>query len=378
MTGIERLRKLIESYRKGNECDGIECGGLSCGECMAKNVLEPIADQIEREQDAMVKDSPYDALPPDEREAVAWVRERGGLSHVKDICHDLRAVVERLGIEWSESELHGLMDALDRRLMPEGMEWMVEAWPRFEDDAPLKFGDMALIDGEADMVEAVQLWIHGRPVIYGDNGSQQLERGERVQRPTPKVLDADGAEIREGDTVYLLPGDWCDTFPCLRYHGGEKLVVIDLHPDHSSGGIKCSGETEAWCFPQPSQLTHRAPVLAADGKPLREGETVWYVPTPNEAKECKVEELPEREKGERAVCLRALDGTVISCPTRYVTHERPDSWERLEEDAEKDRCSYFGVRYQDCGNCKQIATDCSIEKARNLVRRAKALAERDA
>lgn len=65
-----------------------------------------------------------------------------------------------------------------KRLMPEGMEW-----PCFEDGEPVKFGDMALIDGEADMVEAVQLWIHGKPVIYGDGGSQQLERGERVRRP---------------------------------------------------------------------------------------------------------------------------------------------------------------------------------------------------
>ena len=83
-------------------------------------------------------------------------------------------------------ELRQLKKEVEGRLMPEGMEWLVDAWPRFEDDSPLKLGDMALIDGVADMVEAVQLWIHGRPVIYGDGGSQQLEKSERVKRPAPE------------------------------------------------------------------------------------------------------------------------------------------------------------------------------------------------
>ena len=63
----------------------------------------------------------------------------------------------------------------------------------------------------------------------------------------------------------------------------------------------------------------------------------------------------------------------------HLTHtkpEPPDSWERIEEDAGKDRCSYFGAKYQDCGRCTQLATSCSISKASDLVRRCKALAER--
>ena len=63
MTGIERLRELIGNYRAGNECGGIECGELSCGKCMANNVLEPIADQIERERPT-TPCRPMTARPP--------------------------------------------------------------------------------------------------------------------------------------------------------------------------------------------------------------------------------------------------------------------------------------------------------------------------
>lgn len=86
--------------------------------------------------------------------------------HIECIQHLCRERRERIG------ELNREIADMRPRLMPEGCEWLIEAWPKFEDDAPVKLGDMALIDGDVDMVEAVQIWIHGKPVIYGDNGSQ--------------------------------------------------------------------------------------------------------------------------------------------------------------------------------------------------------------
>ena len=53
----------------------------------------------------------------------------------------------------------------------------------------------------------------------------------------------------------------------------------------------------------------------------------------------------------------------------------PDSWERLEEDAEKTSCEYFG-RSGLCVGCQAIAISkaCNIAKARDRIRRAEALA----
>ena len=257
------------------------------------------------------------------------------------------------------ARLRDEMEAMRPRLMPEGMEW-----PRFEDDEPVRPSDK-LLDKDGDWFEAVSFvftcdwWsIRGYQTEgFGDLNDKTrrtlegMSYGARIKRPAPKALDADGVEIRVGDVLY-------------RKSDGRMVKVAEVY-------AKTFIDADDYVRPGDG-FTHRAPVLAADGNPLREGETVWYVPTPNEAKECKVEELPEREKGERAVCLRALDGTIISCPTRYVTHEHLDSWERLEEDSGKNPFDYC----KDVGHRLDTFENSEAYKARDLVRRARALAER--
>lgn len=53
---------------------------------------------------------------------------------------------------------------------------------------------------------------------------------------------------------------------------------------------------------------------------------------------------------------------------------RPDSWERLEEDAGKTSCGYFG-RSGLCVGCPALAISkmCNAAKSEDIVRRAKAL-----
>lgn len=239
---------------------------------------------------------------------------------------------------------HGGVEGLKARMLPDGMEW-----PRFEDGEPVKFGDMALIDGEADMVEAVHLWIHGKPVICGDGGSQQLERGERVKRPAPKVLDADGVEIRVGERVWL-------------YNSPEESYVVERIVDERS--VKLIGFTYDTAA---EYVTHRAPVIAADGRPLREGETVYVIGY----------DEPLTVGGFAAdgrVLMGFHSGGSLGYRPDRLTHDRPDSWERLEDDADKnpfDYCKAVGHRLDTCENSEAY-------KARGLVRRARALAERDA
>ena len=67
----------------------------------------------------------------------------------------------------------------------------------------------------------------------------------------------------------------------------------------------------------------------------------------------------------------------------YVTEcfrtTKPDSWERLEEDAAKGLCGYFGMDdAPDCKGCPayedRLSCECNIKVARDIIRRAKALA----
>ena len=234
-------------------------------------------------------------------EAAKWVREHGGLSHVKDIYHDLRAVVERLGIEWSESELHGLIDVLDRRLMPEGCKW-----PRYASGEQVQFGDAGLdVYGKRRTVEGVKFTQGGFAFISDDKGRTWWanDRG--------------------------------------------PLEDPEIDPD--------------------KRVKHPAPpVLAADGRPLREGETVWHIKTGREYV------VVEPSYGKTVVVRLAKydDAEGEQYAPDQLTHERPDSWQRLEEDADRnpfDYCKEVGHRLDTCENSEAY-------KALDIVRRAKALA----
>ena len=179
---------------------------------------------------------------------------------------------------------------------------------------------------------------------------------DRDGKFAPKVLDADGAEIRVGDVLY-------------RKSDGHMVKVVEV--DEKTF-------TDADDYVRPGEgYTHRAPVLAADGKPLREGETVWSVDT---GASYTVKRITDE-----LIPIKCIDtnGLPISLHPPQLTHERPDSWERLEEDAKKLTCDYFGHSADD-GSCEECHayTDstpqggrgCRYAQMADLVRRAKALA----
>ena len=143
-----------------------------------RDFIGDIADQIEREQEALVRET--EDVSGRDADAFAWVEERGGIEHVRqqwghlrgranhadhvdrqlakrqrqiDESHAaLRRRNERIAElkakvrvrERANDELNKELTAMRPRLMPEGMEWLVEAWPRFEDDAPVRFGEEAM------------------------------------------------------------------------------------------------------------------------------------------------------------------------------------------------------------------------------------------
>lgn len=68
-------------------------------------------------------------------------------------------------------------------------------------------------------------------------------------------------------------------------------------------------------------------------------------------------------------------------PGRYVKNlhlTRSDGWERLEADVKKNPCEYFGMPDEGCDVCPGKDSGCLNAYARDVIRRAKALAERDA
>lgn len=133
----------------------------------------------------------------------------------------------------------------DERALPYGVEW-----PRFEDGEMVKFGDEVEFEGEAAKVLDVAFSVVRFSLGVGTattSGRVYGFLGEPAKRPAPKVLDADGAPIEVGDTVY------CDDDPepwqvDLIYAGSMGYCTVRLK---DSAGIYKSADAP--------RLSHKKP-----------------------------------------------------------------------------------------------------------------------
>lgn len=238
---------------------------------------------------------------------------------------------------------------------------ILDMWPKYEDGSYVQLGD-SYIDTDGDENEVMAIEFNDRCTdLVGLEGFHTGfdTLGERVKRPAPKVLDADGVEIHVGDTVY-------DT----ELANGDKFTVENID---KNGDVRARGDKYILTKSHVA-FTHRAPVLAADGRPLREGETVWDGKRNGPYTIKKIE-----DDGIIRIDLNDLDYFASE-----FFSERPDSWERLERDAEKSICDYFGSSSSPGSLCEDgcpglnSPMSCGVLMKLDLIRRAKALAEKEA
>ena len=91
-----------------------------------------------------------------------------------------------------------------KRILTERERQILEMWPRFEDGELVMVGDR--VGHPVEKVGSITI-LESVFVLCDDAASSvQHERGQRVKRPAPKVLDADGVEIKVGDTVWHHSG----------------------------------------------------------------------------------------------------------------------------------------------------------------------------
>lgn len=142
-----------------------------------------------------------------------------------------------------------IADRVDaERALPEGMEW-----PRFEDGELVRIGDEVEFEGKTMRVCEVALYADSW-ALWCDcedmSGRLHGSYGERVNRPAPEVLDADGVPIKVGDVVYFVADkdDGALTVECIDV-SGEKPVVDLVYSD----------ERGTWHLVDPEKLTHERP-----------------------------------------------------------------------------------------------------------------------
>lgn len=190
----------------------------------------------------------------------AWLR--GIIGRYKDeadgFSRGCSAMAKMFGIDCKEETCRGCMtkmmtaiaDRIDaERALPEGVEW-----PRFEDGEPVKVGDEVEYKGETMRVYLATIDADGWALWCsreGIDGRLSGSYGERVKRPAPKVLDADGVPIKVGDTVWAT------------YNGCKHIVMAvcsdgSLHPEMvTDDGCMVEYEEGLWDFAK--KVTHEQP-----------------------------------------------------------------------------------------------------------------------
>ena len=332
MTGIERLRGVAGFWRE--------------------NKLDDIVEQIERENEKL-----NDALEEENERLrdmlndVAWALGLGDSVHYYS-DDDYQACQK------------DVLAAIGSRLMPDGM-----SWPVFEDGEPVRIGDEVETEsGQARKVRCIKLMGSTFCLcdMLGVSFYQSCYRNS-VKRPTPKVLDADGEEIRVGDTVW-------PKYPSANRNTQVKHVeVVGIQAKYGRVDVRTVYATGLSFLEQvdADRLTHCAPVPAADGNPLREGETVY-----------------DKDTGDRFEVDGFSDGYVMctdidACESdieilpSQLTHERPDSLDRLAEDigamvvAWRSNKDLFDAQWAAAGCVGENTLGAALD---SLVRRVKRLA----
>lgn len=145
-------------------------------------------------------------------EVIRWVKDHGGVENLmKKSSHEkqrarwkerkerMKRHIAELELKCAERKLEterlrSRIDEMRPRLMPEGFEW-----PKV-DGKPVDF--KTVYTPSLGVLEAVSIYCNGACEVMGHDGIIKNVQDVHIEPPAPEVLDADGTEIRVGDTVY--------------------------------------------------------------------------------------------------------------------------------------------------------------------------------
>lgn len=304
-TAMEQLCRELMDELLGNAVTAYswcKVNGISVvGRTVAENISRARADIERRIAEADLEDDKA------RDSALGYCRER---------ISELDALHAKLGTSDGDNALFIVRELLDEhyklkelreagRVMPDGV-----SWPRYEDGEQVRMGDPFVTwDGQASEVRSVTLYTPGPDAAWAINagscrnfvgGSDEAHRmhGLRLKRPAPKAVGADGVEVKPGETVWLAR---------------EHLDKADMSP--SDSGFECGLLGVVALDPLSVKLVGKK--LDKDGLAFFTEHSAW-------------------------------------CPASWLTHEFPDIWGRLREDATKNFVDYWGCDGKTCDKCPAL------------------------
>lgn len=315
----------------------------------------------------------------------------------------LRAIADKIDAELAQARAEGIAEGNNASLRLSARMWAnAHGWPdfkqgegfgtwldrcaiqrpRYEDGEPVQFGDEDICwrytinaygsDSIGWVADAIRK--SGELLALSDLDimavAETNEEG-RVRRRVPEVPLGDGMPVSKGETVYVI-------------ESGIERTVKDFGTKLCDGMDGWDGspwvmfDNGSWMYAR--DLTHERPVLGADGLPLKVGEVVYSARYGLE----KQPIVSVHKAGENVGGI-AADFDFVRYEEGYdwaedLTHTPPDTQERIDEDAEKFYCAYFGG-YGACGTCPASAGElskksCKQQQILDLLRRQRELDKR--
>lgn len=256
-------------------------------------------------------------------------RRKQHIGYLETALHDKNALLEQRG--GTIARLTAENGKLRKQVPTERERQILAMWPHFEDGEPVMIGDG--VDGLGGEIIEVYIAENAAAIWNNFGHHMHLSLGERVKRPAPEVLDADGVLIKAGDTVWHEDGSELHVIGFGDAQDGETMLVVK----YAAGPTKWG---EVRCL----SVTHTRPapkVLDADGVEIKVGDTVYE---PNGQSGIVTAVHPST----RCVDLRQDGCDAYAMDTKRLAHTRPDSWERFVEDMQKSSCAYFGYLHKEC------------------------------
>lgn len=231
MTASELMRYL---HDRNSSCSCFMCNKVlnivGCGEHVCADAYEALADKIDAELAEARKDAIRESKKP-----MWW----------------FRSAIEH-GEDWPEPrDGEKFRDYLHRCFLPR---------PRFED------GEVVGVR-EYEDIQGYCVYDDGEFFVTTPNRSIDYAAGERVKRPAPEALGADGKPIVEGETVWLDEAHSRCAGSCGFEDGNkyslcgierqEMLTVEDAHIEVDGREYVRVCTCGAWCHA--SWLTHTPP-----------------------------------------------------------------------------------------------------------------------
>ena len=172
-------------------------------------------------------------------------RRKQHIEYLETALHDKNALLEQRG--GTIARLTAERSGLRKQVPSERERRILDIWPRFEDGEPVMIGDE--VDGLGGEIIEVYIAEDAADIWNNYGNHMNLSLGERVNRPAPKVLDAEGVEINVGDTVWYR--DLC-TMGSMR-----KATVIGF--DENNLDVKLAtlkDEVSKTWYIDPKKITH--------------------------------------------------------------------------------------------------------------------------